>query len=49
MATKEEILDEINSGASKPYGSLWYFVGKFIYVPLTLLLCVIAISKGISF
>ena len=46
---KEEILDEINSGASKPYGSLWYFVGKFIYVPLTLLLCVIAISKGISF
>ena len=46
---KEEILDEINSGASKPYGSLWYFVGKFIYVPLTLLLCIIAISKGISF
>ena len=46
---KEEILDEVNSGANKTYGSFWYFAGKFIYVPLTLLLCVIAISKGISF
>ena len=46
---KEEILDEINSGANKSYGNFWYFVGKFIYVPLTFLLCIIAVSKGISF
>jgi len=39
---KEEILDEVNSGANKTYGSFWYFVGKFM-------LCIIAISKGISF
>ena len=48
-ATKEEILDEVNSGANKTYGSFWYFVGKFIYVPIAFLLCIIAISKGISF
>ena len=46
---KDEILDEINSGANKSYGNFWYFVGKFIYVPLTFLLCIIAVSKGISF
>ena len=46
---KEEILDEVNSGANKTYGSFWYFVGKFIYVPIAFLLCIIAISKGISF
>ena len=34
---KEEILDEVNSGANKTYGSFWYFVGKFIYVPIALL------------
>ena len=46
---KDEILDEVNSGASKRYGAFWYNVGRFLYVPLALLLCIIALSMHISF
>lgn len=46
---KDEILDEVNSGASKRYGTFWYNVGRFLYVPLALLLCIIALSMHISF
>ena len=47
---KEELLDEINDNNSKKkYTKTWHRVGKFIYVPLAVVLCLIAIFKGISF
>ncbi|MFC2492547.1 MAG: sodium-dependent transporter [Campylobacter curvus] len=46
---RDEILDEINMGAGKIYGSFWYNVGRFLYVPLALLLCIIALNMHISF
>ncbi|WP_169784267.1 sodium-dependent transporter [Campylobacter curvus] len=46
---RDEILDEINIGAGKIYGSFWYNVGRFLYVPLALLLCIIALNMHISF
>ena len=46
---KDEILDEVNSGASKRYGAFWYNTGRFLYVPLAMLLCIIALSMHISF
>ncbi|WP_169767293.1 sodium-dependent transporter [Campylobacter curvus] len=46
---RDEILDEINMGAGKIYGSFWYNIGRFLYVPLALLLCIIALNMHISF
>ncbi|MBE3022139.1 sodium-dependent transporter [Campylobacter sp. 7477a] len=46
---KEEIMDEINTGAAKKHGDLWYNIGRYVYVPLAFVLCVIALSMGISF
>jgi NSS family neurotransmitter:Na+ symporter len=46
---KDELLAEINKGAAKVQGKFWYITGKFVYVPLALLLCVIALIKQISF
>ncbi len=46
---KEDLLEEINKGAKRPYGRFWYTVGKYVYVPAAILLCVIAIKLGISF
>ena len=46
---KDEMLGEINQGANKLRGDRWYITGKFIYVPITLLICGVALIKGISF
>ncbi len=46
---KDELLDEINTGTTKTYGKIWYFIGKFIYVPMALILCFIALSMRIAF
>lgn len=46
---KDEIMDEINTGADKKQGALWYFTGRYAYVPLALALCIIALSKHIAF
>lgn len=46
---KDEIMDEINMGAAKKQGDLWYSIGRYVYVPMALTLCIIALSKQISF
>lgn len=46
---KEDILDEINKCAQKKYGDLWHNLGKFVYVPLALILCLVALFRQISF
>lgn len=48
---KEELLDEINTGIGnkKVYGDFWYKLGKYIYVPLAMLLCAIALIFKVSF
>jgi len=46
---REDLLDEINLGAEKEQGTIWYSLGKYIYVPFSIVLCLIAILKGISF
>ena len=46
---KEELLAAINQGAAKPHGSLWYDFGRFLYVPLAVLLCVIALIFRVAF
>lgn len=46
---KEDLLDEVNAGADRPVGSTWYAIGRYLYVPMALILCVIALSMGIAF
>lgn len=47
---KNDLLDEINKGSGKKkYGNFWYNLGKYLYVPLALILCILALFKHISF
>ena len=40
---KDEIIDEINTGAAKIQGDLWYNIGRYVYVPMALTLCIITL------
>ena len=46
---KEDLLDEINKGTSKPHGSLWYNAGRFLYVIFALILCLVALFMKVAF
>jgi NSS family neurotransmitter:Na+ symporter len=46
---KDDLMDEINKGAIKVHGNHWYLLGKFVYVPLAAILCVVALFKQIAF
>ncbi|MBQ6223639.1 MAG: sodium-dependent transporter, partial [Campylobacter sp.] len=46
---KDELLDEINTGSKKKYGNAWYYIGRFVYVPLALVLCLIALINHVAF
>lgn len=46
---KEVILKEINLGAMRKRGELWYFTGKYVYVPIAVILCFVAVFMKISF
>ncbi|PIE36481.1 sodium-dependent transporter [candidate division KSB3 bacterium] len=49
IAKKEDILSEINRGSSKRYGDTWHRIGRYLYVPAALILCIIALSMKIAF
>ncbi len=46
---KDDILDAINQGGSKKQGKLWYYTGRYIYTPIAILLCYIALAMKIAF
>lgn len=47
---KEELLFEINKGtSSKKHGNLWYFTGRYIYVPFAIILCIVALYQKVAF
>ncbi len=46
---KEDLMDEINRGAKKPHGDLWYNAGKFLVVGCALILCGCALILKIAF
>ena len=46
---KEDLMDEINRGAKKPHGDLWYFAGKFLVVGCATILCACALILKIAF
>ena len=46
---KDELLDAVNTGSKRRRGKLWYSIGRYIYVPLALILCIVALVKQVSF
>ncbi len=46
---KDQFMPEINKGAKHIQGTVWYTIGKYVYVPITIFLCVVALSMKISF
>jgi NSS family neurotransmitter:Na+ symporter len=46
---KEDLLSEINKGANKLRGNVWYYLGRYLYVPCALILCIVALFMGIAF
>ncbi len=46
---KEVLIDEVNKGADKPLGKLWYYAGRYLYAPCALILCLVALFMKISF
>ena len=46
---KDELLNAINLGSRRSHGKLWYGVGRYVYVPIAIILCAVALIMGISF
>ena len=46
---KEDLLDEINKGTTKPHGNLWHISGRFLYVGCALILCMVALFMKVAF
>ena len=45
----DELLAAVNTGSKKERGALWYNVGRFVYVPLAVILCCVALFMHVAF
>ena len=43
------VLGAINTGSTKKRGDLWYNVGRYVYVPLAIILCCVALFMHVAF
>ncbi|MDO5689275.1 MAG: sodium-dependent transporter [Tissierellia bacterium] len=46
---KDELLEEINLASKYKYGNFWYNLGRYLYVPLAVVLCAVAILTRTAF
>ena len=46
---KDELLSAINTGSGKTRGRLWYGIGRYLYVPLAVILCCVALFMKVAF
>lgn len=47
---KEELFHELNKGCPKPHNTtIWYAVGRYIYVPFAIILCCVALCMKVAF
>ena len=46
---KDALLDAVNTGSGKVRGCGWYRMGRYIYVPLALILCCVALFMNVAF
>jgi len=46
---KQDLLEEINKGVSRPHGRLWHNIGRYLYVICALILCLVALFMQVAF
>ena len=46
---KDDLLAAVNTGAKKRRGALWYGIGRYVYVPLAIILCCVALFMKVAF
>ncbi len=46
---KDQLLAAVNTGSQRQRGCFWYCVGRYIYVPLAIILCCVALFKHVAF
>ena len=46
---KDDLMHQINKGTLRPHGGLWHGMGRYVYVPCALILCLVALLMQISF
>ena len=46
---KDDLMAAVNLGSAKKRGKLWYGVGRYVYVPLAAVLCVVALFLQVAF
>ena len=46
---KDELLDAVNTGSKKRRGTAWYSIGRYVYVPLAIILCCVALFMKVAF
>lgn len=46
---KDALLEAINLSTKKPHGSLWYNVGRWLYVLCAVILCFAALFMKVAF
>ncbi len=46
---KSELMSAVNTGALRRRGELWYCIGRYVYVPLALILCCVALFMHVAF
>lgn len=46
---KDQLLHEINKGCTKHRGNLWYYTGRYLYVPFAIILCCVALFMKVAF
>ena len=46
---KDTLLSEINKSAPRPHGNLWYWAGRYLYVPCAIILCCVALFMQVAF
>ena len=49
VTKKSDLLNAVNTGSTKQRGKLWYSVGRYVYVPLALILCCVALFMQVAF
>ena len=46
---KDALLEAVNTGSPKQRGTLWYSVGRYVYVPFAIILCAVALFMKVAF
>ena len=46
---KDELMHQINKGTLRPHGTLWHSMGRYLYVPCALILCLVALFMKVAF